>query len=101
MTGRLKLIGSPLKVITHVAVCGGAGGEYVLNAIEEKMDLYITADVKHHEAQWAKSRGLALIDGGHWGTEWHFSPVMSAYLKRQFGRDVEVMASNVSADPYR
>jgi len=100
MPGRLRYIGDSATMIESIAICGGGAGEYVTSAIEEGVDLYITSDVKHHEAQWAKARDLALIDGGHWGTEWHFAPVVAAYLRKLFYRDAEVYASEVSADPF-
>ena len=41
----------------------------VATASENGADLLITGDVGHHDALEADSRGLALIDGGHFYTE--------------------------------
>ncbi|MDR2487477.1 MAG: Nif3-like dinuclear metal center hexameric protein [Clostridiales Family XIII bacterium] len=100
MRGRLKTIGDPARMIRKVALCGGGAGEYVLSAVQEGMDLYITADLRHHEAQFARERGLALIDGGHWGTEKIFVSVMCGFLQHAFGDSLRIIASQVSADPY-
>lgn len=101
MKGRLKTIGNPQAQVRKAAVCGGAGGDFVPDAIREGADLYITSDVKHHEAQWARENGLMLIDGGHWGTEKIFVPVMAEHLRESFEGRLEVVGSAVNQDPWR
>jgi putative NIF3 family GTP cyclohydrolase 1 type 2 len=101
MEDRLKTIGRPDAAVKSVALCGGAGGDFVADAVKEGVDLYITSDVKHHEAQWAREKGLMLIDGGHWGTERIFVPVMAGFLRDMFGEKIEVRESQASQDPWR
>ncbi|MDR0519679.1 MAG: Nif3-like dinuclear metal center hexameric protein [Clostridiales Family XIII bacterium] len=101
MEGRLKTIGDPEATVRTVALCGGAGGDFVTDAIKEGVDLYITSDVKHHEAQWAREKGLMLIDGGHWGTEKIFVPEMAKFLREKFGDSVEIRESRANQDPWR
>jgi len=62
-------LGAPDKKIRKVAVLGGAGGEEISRAHEQGADLYITGDIRHHEALTAQRLGLALIDGGHFHLE--------------------------------
>ncbi|MDR2610623.1 MAG: Nif3-like dinuclear metal center hexameric protein [Clostridiales Family XIII bacterium] len=100
MEGRLKMAGDPEKRIRSVVVCGGGGGDYIPSVIEQGFDLYITSDIKHHQAQWAKERGLCLIDGGHYGTEKHFVQVAAANLRAAFGSALDVVETAVSADPF-
>jgi dinuclear metal center YbgI/SA1388 family protein len=101
MQGRLKSVGDPAALASTVAVCGGAGGDFVQDAIREGVDLYITSDVKHHEAQCAREKGLMLIDAGHWGTEKIFVPAMASFLRGKFGGRLDVMESQVNQDPWR
>jgi dinuclear metal center YbgI/SA1388 family protein len=100
MAGRLRTVGGPDSVVRSVALCGGAGGDFVPDAIREGVDLYITSDVRHHEAQWARERDLLLIDGGHWGTEKIFTPVMADFLRGRFSDRLEVVESRVNCDPW-
>jgi dinuclear metal center YbgI/SA1388 family protein len=100
MAGRLRTIGDPDSEVRSVALCGGAGGNFVPDAVREGVDLYITSDVKHHEARWARERNLRLIDGGHWGTEKIFTPVMADFLRGRFADRLEVVESRVSCDPW-
>jgi putative NIF3 family GTP cyclohydrolase 1 type 2 len=69
--------------------------------VREGIDLYITSDIKHHEAQWARERGLLLIDGGHWGTEKRFVPVMAGFLRERTEGRLEVLESRADLDPWR
>lgn len=80
----LILYGSIHKTIRKVAVCGGSGSDFIENAIEGKADLYITADIKYHEAQDAYERGLTLIDVGHFHSEKIILPVIKRYLEKEF-----------------
>jgi dinuclear metal center YbgI/SA1388 family protein len=54
--------------IRKVAVCGGSGSEYINEAIADKCDAYITADIKYHTFQGA-GENILLIDAGHYETE--------------------------------
>lgn len=56
------------KVIKKVAVCGGAGSELLWDAVKQKADSFITADVKYHTFQNAENV-INIIDAGHYETE--------------------------------
>ena len=57
------------KMVHKVALCGGAGIDFVAEALEHGADTYVTGDIKYHEAQNAVFSGLNLIDATHQGTE--------------------------------
>lgn len=57
------------KQVCKVALCGGAGIDFVAEALEQGADTYVTGDIKYHEAQNAVFSGLNLIDATHQGTE--------------------------------
>lgn len=88
----VRVVGEPKKQVRIVGVLGGAGGGEV-SRIPGDVDVYVTGDVKYHEAQAALLRGLALIDAGHAGTEKGIVPVMAAFLRRRF-RGLPVAAYN-------
>jgi dinuclear metal center YbgI/SA1388 family protein len=56
--------------IKKVALCGGAGSEYIPDAIKSGADAYITADIKYHSFHDAAGE-IFLIDAGHYETEIH------------------------------
>ena len=53
-----------------VAMCGGAGAEFVDEAIRQGADVYLTADCKYHEMQDAAGR-IGMVDIDHWVSENH------------------------------
>lgn len=61
--------------IKKVAVCGGAGMDFLFDAIREGADAYVTGEMKHHEMLLAKEKGVTVIDAGHFETE---NPAMTA-----------------------
>ena len=70
--------GDESKMISRVAVCGGAGGPYVMSVLEADVDAYVTSDVKHHEFVDAAERNVLLVDAGHSATE---TPGMRVLVK--------------------
>lgn len=54
--------------VQRIAICGGAGSFLIGDAIKNRADLYITADLKYHDFQRAERR-IVLCDAGHYETE--------------------------------
>lgn len=82
-------------VITRVAMCSGAGGEFIFDACAKGVHAYITADVRHHEFLDADRLGIAIIDCSHYETE----VIAMRYLKDKLSKEfpeVEFVISNSS-----
>ena len=58
------------EIVRTVALCGGAGAEFMDEAIRQGADVYLTADCKYHEFQDAEGR-IGLVDIDHWISERH------------------------------
>lgn len=54
--------------IRQVAICTGSGSEFIADALHQKVDAYITADVKYHQFQQPDGRML-IADVGHYESE--------------------------------
>lgn len=65
-----------------VAVLGGAGSEFAALAKAKGADLYLTGDLKYHEAQDASAMGLLIADGGHFYTERVIVPKLAARIRK-------------------
>ena len=65
--------------IQTVALCGGAGAEFISEAIMQGADVYLTADCKYHEFQDANGR-IGLIDIDHWVSERHAREIFQDIL---------------------
>lgn len=73
----LRWTGDPRRVIRRVAACGGSGAKLTPEAMRQNADAYVTADMKYHDFQEPES-GMALIDAGHFETEY---PVVGAVVR--------------------
>ncbi|UOF88938.1 Nif3-like dinuclear metal center hexameric protein [Fodinisporobacter ferrooxydans] len=65
----LRFVGDKGQQISKVAVLGGAGMDWAKEAKRLGADVFVTGDVKYHEAQDAQTMRLAVIDAGHNATE--------------------------------
>lgn len=65
------IYGNSDKFIEKVAVCGGAGGSFIEDCINEKCDLIITSDIKYHEAIDSAAEDIIIVDPGHFASENH------------------------------
>jgi len=68
-TDSVRLVGSAGKKISRVAVCAGSGASLLDSAIREKAELYITGDMKYHDARTAQEAGICMLDIGHFSPE--------------------------------
>ncbi len=93
--------GDLTKTIETVGWCTGAGSEFIKAAWEDGCDLYITGDLKYHEAQMAKEMGLCVLDIGHYGSEKIFAENMADMLREHIGaEDVEIFCSEKDLNPF-
>lgn len=101
---QLRTVGEKSELIRRVGICTGSGADLADLALENACDLLITGDVKYHDAQNAKSKGLCLIDAGHYGTEKSFAENFSKLMRRELLRlnynEVEVIESAVDLNPF-
>ena len=93
-----RAVGDPETKIKRIGWCTGAGAEFLQKAFDEGCQLYITGDVKYHDAQKAKALGLCVLDAGHFGTENIFKDNMADVIAK--GGGVEVIKSKVDLNPF-
>ena len=71
------------KNVKKVGLCTGSGFEFIEEAQANGCDVYVTADVKFHDAQKAVDMGMCLIDATHYGTENIIVPVLKKYIEEE------------------
>ncbi len=81
------------RKVKKVAVCGGAGGEYIPEAFEAGCDTFVTGEAKHHESLEAQRLGINLIVAGHFSTEVPVLEKLSKKLKDVFS-DVNIYVAS-------
>lgn len=100
----LRVGGDLTKPVQKVALCGGGGMALLPRVLAVKADVFITSDIKYHEARDAEAAGLAFIDAGHRETERIIVPRMAEYLREQAaarGWELEVTVEEGRGIPYR
>jgi putative NIF3 family GTP cyclohydrolase 1 type 2 len=73
-----------------VALVGGSGGSLVREAAASGADLYVTGDVKHHEALEASPGPMVVVDAGHGATEKWILPEFASALRKGLGKGIRV-----------
>lgn len=86
----VKFSGNREKIIKRAAVGSGACADLIPNAIAGGADVFITADVKYHNAIDAAADGLSIIDAGHYPTE---IIVMDMFCKLLKNTDLKIVKS--------
>ncbi len=66
------------REIRRVALCTGSGASMIA---EIDADLFLTGDIKYHDAMEAKMLGLSMIDIGHFESERFFGEILAEDLK--------------------
>ncbi len=74
---------TPKRTVEKVAICSGSGASFI-DVVAGKVDIYITGDVKYHDALKAIDLGLTVFDLGHHGTERLFYRKLIMLLKERF-----------------
>lgn len=78
-----RVLGDAGKSIRKVALCSGAGADFLPNAISAGADVYVTAEIKHHLGLAAAHKGMALIETDHYTLEQKHWPKLAALLSEQ------------------
>ncbi len=78
--GSLKVFGDMDRKVSRLAVSPGSGKSAVAPAIAKGADVLVTGDIGHHDGLDAVEQGLAVIDAGHYGTEYIFIDDMKQFL---------------------
>ncbi|MDR0570140.1 MAG: Nif3-like dinuclear metal center hexameric protein [Clostridiales Family XIII bacterium] len=97
----MPVVGDAGAPIRKVALCTGGGGDLIEDALRNGCSLFITSDVRHHEALFARENGLCVIDAGHYHTEALFVPNFAGKLKAAVGDLLEVYESARGEAPFR
>ena len=99
----LRVIGDMTLPVNTIAVCTGSGGSLIDTFLQSSADVYITGDIKYHEARLVEENSKALIDVGHFGSEHMaidllFEKLSQATLKA--GIDIQIKKYKKEKDPF-
>ncbi|MGH3782710.1 MAG: Nif3-like dinuclear metal center hexameric protein [Pseudonocardiaceae bacterium] len=93
--------GDPQRSVRTVAVCGGAGDSLLEAASAAGVDVFVTADLRHHPAlEHLAAGGPALVDVAHWASEHPWCEQAAEVVSAALGGTVNVYVSYRRTDPW-
>jgi dinuclear metal center YbgI/SA1388 family protein len=94
----VQVVGDPARPVRTVALACGAAGDFLSDAIKRKADVFLTGEVRFHDALAARGSNVALILPGHYATERPAVEDLAAKLVAEFP-GVTAWASCDERDP--
>jgi len=86
-------------VVKKVAILPGSGATGIRKAKSAGADIFVTGDIKYHDAQLANILDLTVVDAGHFSTEKVVLPVIKKIIENQFS-NLEVFVSTQEKEPF-
>ncbi len=95
----IGIVGPKNRTVKKAAVCAGICGKILNQVISAQCDLYLTGELKHHEALAAQEAGLTAICLSHSVSERFMLKKLAKKLKKPFN-GVEINISKKDKDPF-
>ncbi|WP_437185859.1 Nif3-like dinuclear metal center hexameric protein [Planctomicrobium sp. SH668] len=94
----LQFTGDPSRMVQTVGVACGSAAEFLKDAANLGCEVFFTGEARFHTFLEARDRGIAMVLGGHYGTERPAVENLAKIIANQFP-SVAVWASEVERDP--
>ena len=82
----VRYVGENRK-IRKIGLVTGGGSSFIQN-VKEHIDVFLTGDLRYHEALDTKEEDGILIDVGHYESEYLFADLMEIQLSRFFDGEI-------------
>jgi dinuclear metal center YbgI/SA1388 family protein len=89
----VRVWGDPERDARRCATANGSGTSLLSDAIG-RADVFVTGEVRYHDALDATANGLAIIEAGHDATEWPLVWVLAQTIELLVSPDVPVTSEN-------
>ncbi|MBI5593917.1 MAG: Nif3-like dinuclear metal center hexameric protein [Deltaproteobacteria bacterium] len=99
----VKISGKPDMMVQRAAICSGSGSSLLNAFFASTADVYISGDLRYHDARAAESAGKALLDIGHFSSEHLMIEPVCDYLRQRISNaswEVCVEAYQLEKDPF-
>ena len=99
----LRYAGDENQTVSRIAVINGSGEGYLDTAYKLGAHCVITGDTTYHFVSDYNEMGLAIIDLGHFHSEWFVYLKLMEKIRNTSEdlKDIEFIASKTTRDPYR
>jgi len=99
----LRVIGNLASPVETVALCTGSGGSLCHQFLASPAQVFITGDLKYHEARDIESHGKAAVDVGHFASEHIVTELLKSRLDAlalSRGLTLEIFEYKTDEDPF-
>jgi len=100
----VRFAGDPHLPVKKVAVCTGSGSSLLSNFFASGAQVYISGDIRYHDARDVEAANLGVIDIGHFSSEHFMAEDLAARLGTIFvesGINVAIEACDIEIDPFK
>ncbi|MBU3114668.1 Nif3-like dinuclear metal center hexameric protein [Clostridium lacusfryxellense] len=100
----IRYVGRDNDLIKTIAIINGSGEDFFDESIKLGADCIITGDTKYHGACDLLEKNVALIDAGHFASEWVPFKIFGEKFKKallESGYDNEVIISQSTSEVYK
>ena len=110
----IGIVGDEKRLVKQAAVCAGSCGKIINSVIAARCDLYLTGELKHHQALAAQQAGLTCICLSHTVSERFILKKLAKQLQKQIKQtplgsqrkktltgQITIKISKKDADPFR
>lgn len=99
----IKIAGRPGLKVKKAAVCSGSGSSLIDAFLHSGAHVYVSGDLKYHDARAVEESGLGLVDIGHFESEHIIVEVLAEKIREELRKtsfDVAVDACNIEKNPF-
>jgi putative NIF3 family GTP cyclohydrolase 1 type 2 len=99
----LRVVGDPGLPVKRVAVCTGSGASLVRDFLASTADVFISGDLRYHDARDAEAARRGLIDVGHFSSEHIIIGALTERLREAAvaaGFDTKISACGLEKEPF-
>jgi dinuclear metal center YbgI/SA1388 family protein len=99
----VRVAGKPDLIVRKAAVCSGSGSSLIDRFFSSGAQVYVSGDLRYHDARASEAAGLGIIDIGHFASEHLVVEVLSRRLQKalaETGINATVEAYGLEKDPF-
>ncbi|NOX34783.1 MAG: Nif3-like dinuclear metal center hexameric protein [Deltaproteobacteria bacterium] len=99
----LRVTGNMDLSVKSIAICTGSGGSLIDEFLKSGAGVYVTGDIKYHEARLVEEHSKGLIDVGHFGSEHMAVDLLSDKLGqviKKAGLNIQIKKFKKEKDPF-
>lgn len=99
----VRIVGKLDAIVEKAAVCSGSGGGFIDDFLHSDAQVYISGDIRYHDARDVEAAGKTLIDVGHFASELIVVEALVGRLNKAVkdkGWKLDISACGLEREPF-